>query len=313
MHDDILPIIQEFESHGIRVNMSSNGYLIDEEVARLLGKAGLTTLCLSLESSESAVNDGIRGSGSYDKVIEAITHVHRWAPRIKICLGATLMRNNLSTIAGIPAIARKYGAHSVRVQLVRNGFEQVGLDHDRFDRIRIVKDHLADVSHALTALRRSAEHYGIRVESNEYMNDIRQALRGERKTPCLAGEMICCIKSDGRASPCPNIDMDLHIDQGLRHIWNAPELVNFRCSKRTCVANCSDSTYNNISCAARRFLTGRWFGLLHDLKYYSKANGQPVGRMETKDNRVWSRAGDVAPAQAPGETWKAARDSETAQ
>ncbi|MGD2035643.1 MAG: radical SAM protein, partial [Bacteroidales bacterium] len=48
LHSEIYDIIHEFESNGIKVNLTSNGSLIDEKAALLLAKTKLTSLCVSI-------------------------------------------------------------------------------------------------------------------------------------------------------------------------------------------------------------------------------------------------------------------------
>lgn len=269
LHKNIFDIIHEFESHNIRVNLTSNGYLIDKDTALSLQRTNLTSICISLESSIPEINDAIRGEGSFNNVMRAFENLKKWTNTIKICIGITITKKNLITIPNIVDLANKIQVDSIRLQIVRNSFEQEGLSNENFHELKIMKENIEDLKYVLSYFRKKAIKNNIRVESKDYINDIYHSILGNRKTRCLAGESICAINYNGKISPCPNIKFNVSVKDGLKKAWNSMEFVNFRCTKKNCISRCSDSTYNNISCVVKRFVDLRWYGLIKDIHYYS--------------------------------------------
>ncbi|MBI4846191.1 MAG: radical SAM protein [Candidatus Omnitrophica bacterium] len=84
---DIYDVIKIASKYGLRTNINSNGYLIDENVALRLGQSGMQNIKLSLDSLQSEVHDHMRGvKGVYERVIRAIDNLHRFAPAMRISL-----------------------------------------------------------------------------------------------------------------------------------------------------------------------------------------------------------------------------------
>jgi MoaA/NifB/PqqE/SkfB family radical SAM enzyme len=87
LHKDIFDLIRAAADHGFRTNLNSNGYLIDQQVAKKLGQAGLVDIKLSLDSLDRKVHDHLRGvDGVYDQVLKAISNLHDYAPKVNISL-----------------------------------------------------------------------------------------------------------------------------------------------------------------------------------------------------------------------------------
>ncbi|MDD5746417.1 MAG: radical SAM protein [Candidatus Omnitrophica bacterium] len=84
---DIFEVIKTASQCGLRTNLNSNGFLIDENIARRLGESGLQHIKLSLDSIDRDTHDYMRGvKGVYDRVMRAIDNLHRFAPSIRVSL-----------------------------------------------------------------------------------------------------------------------------------------------------------------------------------------------------------------------------------
>ena len=70
LHPNILDIIRDFSKKNILVSLSTNGYLIDEDVAKIFKKYNVKT-SISLEGPKK-INDYIRGEGHFETAINAL-------------------------------------------------------------------------------------------------------------------------------------------------------------------------------------------------------------------------------------------------
>ncbi|MFH1810510.1 MAG: radical SAM protein [Pseudomonadota bacterium] len=276
MHPDILSIINELENKGrMRVNLSTNGSLVNAEMARQLGAVNLTSICVSVESPSREVHDALRGMGSHEEALQAVRLLREHAPGLKVSLGTTITARSLGTLSKMPALARDLGAHAVRVQLVRDGFEQEGLEPEIFNKLKIAPGSAMTLRSELGQLLVQADTHHIRTDSKEYMDDLCRAIEGHRHMTCVAGDLICSVTARGTIRPCPASDVELPLQHGLQAAWNSSRFVGFRGSREhhTCAQSCTDSTYHNLSAALERLRQLRLPSLMKDVSYYSLQRG----------------------------------------
>jgi len=92
---DLFDIIDLATDHGLHPCVTTNGLLITEEIAREFGKRELVWLNVSLEGATAATNDGIRGRGTFTRILE---HLGLLAKHSRFTLAFTIMRTNLGEI-----------------------------------------------------------------------------------------------------------------------------------------------------------------------------------------------------------------------
>ena len=95
LRKDIFEIIDRAVSHGLCPCVTTNGLLITEDIARQFGKRELVWLNVSLDGATAATNDGVRGAGTFDRVIDRLTVLGKHA---RFTLAFTVMRSNLAEI-----------------------------------------------------------------------------------------------------------------------------------------------------------------------------------------------------------------------
>ena len=100
LKNGILGLIRHAAKKRFSTTMTSNGYLLDKDMAMGLIDSGLGTLVLSLDSTKRETCDFLRGrEGAYDRVMGAISFFDRFnssMPRLHIV--ATIMQPNLDDI-----------------------------------------------------------------------------------------------------------------------------------------------------------------------------------------------------------------------
>lgn len=69
---DIFEVLQAIKDAGIRVSIATNGLLLDEEKIERLAQIGVDRVQISLEGPSKALNDAVRGKGTFDRVVENV-------------------------------------------------------------------------------------------------------------------------------------------------------------------------------------------------------------------------------------------------
>lgn len=109
LRKDLFDILDAATGRGLHPCVTTNGLLIDEHAARELGRRELVWLNVSLEGARAETNDAIRGTGIFDRVLESLKLLGRYA---RFTLAFTLTRNNLHEVEECVMLARSVGAHT---------------------------------------------------------------------------------------------------------------------------------------------------------------------------------------------------------
>ncbi len=81
---------------GFKMTVASNGYLVDEEMAKKIADSGLFSLVLSLDSLDENIHDRWRGvKGVHRRVIQAVDNLAKYAPRVHVGICSIIMQKTL--------------------------------------------------------------------------------------------------------------------------------------------------------------------------------------------------------------------------
>ncbi len=95
----ILELIKHAKKEGFKTTVASNGYLINEEMARRIGDSGLDAVSLSLDSPYPEKHDAIRGvPGVYARVMEALDNLTKYAKNTRKGICAIIMNENIDDL-----------------------------------------------------------------------------------------------------------------------------------------------------------------------------------------------------------------------
>jgi MoaA/NifB/PqqE/SkfB family radical SAM enzyme len=79
LFDGLLDLIRYAADRGFRTNIATNGCLLNEDMAKLMSRSGLSSINLSLDSMDEFTHDYLRGTeGVYAKVMRAIEYIDRY-------------------------------------------------------------------------------------------------------------------------------------------------------------------------------------------------------------------------------------------
>ncbi|MCP5234171.1 MAG: radical SAM protein [Zoogloeaceae bacterium] len=123
----IVDVIAAATSAGILVAMSTNASLLDKALAEELKKAGLKSLQISLDGSNSLVNDSIRGEGSFDRTMSGIKTAI--SSGFSVYLAIVIVKQNIHELHEYMEFASNLGVHGIKVQTLIDsglGHENIG-------------------------------------------------------------------------------------------------------------------------------------------------------------------------------------------
>jgi len=118
LRDDLPDLIRYARSDlGLRVNLITNGTLVDAAMAEKLKDAGLHSVQVSLESSDGSVHDELtQVEGSYRRTVEAIGHLRDCG--IIVHTNTTINRINMDSVGAMPAFVRSLGLERFSMNMV---------------------------------------------------------------------------------------------------------------------------------------------------------------------------------------------------
>ncbi len=193
LRKDLFDILDAATGRGLHPCLTTNALLIDERIARELGRRELVWLNVSLEGPDAATNDPVRGSGTFDAVVEKLNLLRRHA---RFTLAFTLMRTNVSLARECAELAHRVGAHTAVFRPMYPA--GTGLKH---------LDLMPTFGEYTAALRTLADldSPGVDVrELDPFGPESRSATQPQIHTShgCGAGRHVCSISVQGDVNPC---------------------------------------------------------------------------------------------------------------
>jgi MoaA/NifB/PqqE/SkfB family radical SAM enzyme len=215
LRKDLFEIIDLALSHGLCPCVTTNGLLITEDIARQFGKRDLVWLNVSLEGATAATNDPIRGSGTFDRVIEQLKILRK---HCRFTLAFTIMSTNLHEVQACAKLAEASGAGTA----VFRPLYPVGVARNHLDLMPTFQQY----SDALLELESMRDDH---VDLN-HIDPFSPARRHEaaanvcQNHGCGAGNTVCSVSVCGDVSPCSFLGPDSYTanvrERSLRDVWD---------------------------------------------------------------------------------------------
>jgi len=99
MFENVLDVVDFSVKRGFNTSIASNGFLINEDMAKRIADSGLKSISLSLDSLKEETHDYLRGAeGVYRRVMEAVGYLHKYCKRICINLCCVFYQINQEEI-----------------------------------------------------------------------------------------------------------------------------------------------------------------------------------------------------------------------
>ena len=249
MSEGILDLVNFISEEGYRSNLVTNGFLIDELMAKKIVNSKLSTITLSLDGLRWQTHDFIRGiRGSFKRVIKAIEYLDKYRKndKLKISILTTIMQTNLDEVLKLALwTQRNRRIEMISFQAVTQPFCQ-DMDRDWFrkDQNRFLwPDDLKKVSKVMIRLKemklggyKIGNHQNHFLHFKEYFSEPNIFLK---KIKCNLGDyefhvdpygkiFFCCL-----AESIGNIKTD-----NLTALWNSAQTQKIREQVYRCKKNC---------------------------------------------------------------------------
>lgn len=187
LRKDLLDILDAAVARGLHPCLTTNALLLDERMARELGRRPLVWLNVSLEGAEAASNDAVRGAGVFERVQAKLDLLRRHA---RFTLAFTITSQNAAEVSRCADLAREVGAHAA----VFRPLYPVGTARSHPE----LMPTFAQYTEALQSLQ--GDLHGI----DPFSPQARQITRGRvySGSGCGAANLVCSVSVGGQVNPC---------------------------------------------------------------------------------------------------------------
>jgi mycofactocin radical SAM maturase len=249
---DFWEILDYATAHDVGVKFSTNGSRITDEAAARVAANDYVDIQVSLDGATAAVNDAVRGPGSFATAIRALERLaEAGAPSFKISVVIT--RENMEELDDFESLADHFGA-----QLRLTRLRPSGRGADVWDRLHPTASQQRQLYDWL--LERGDKV--LTGDSFFHLAAYGQPLPGLNM--CGAGRVVCLIDPIGDVYACPFAIHDafragnLRAPGGFTSIWRESELFADLRQPQTggACASCSQFDSCRGGCMAAKFFTG---------------------------------------------------------
>jgi mycofactocin radical SAM maturase len=249
---DFWEILDYATAHHVGVKFSTNGSRITEQAAARVAANDYLDVQISLDGASAAVNDAIRGPGSFATAIRALEQLAgAGAPSFKISVVIT--RENMDQLDDFEALADHFGA-----QLRLTRLRPSGRGADVWDRLHPTQSQQRRLYDWLVARGDKV----LTGDSFFHLAAYGEPLAGLNM--CGAGRVVCLIDPVGDVYACPFAIHDaflagnIRAPGGFQSIWRDSELFTDLRQPQTggACASCSHFDSCRGGCMAAKFFTG---------------------------------------------------------
>ncbi|TCK20110.1 mycofactocin radical SAM maturase [Pseudonocardia endophytica] len=238
--------------HDVGVKFSTNGIKLDKKRAAQLAATDYVDIQISMDGATAAVNDHVRGPGSFDTSIRALENLAEAGfgqPKISV----VMTRENVDQLDDFKAIADKYNAQ-LRITRLRPS----GRGADVWDELHPTAPQQKQLYDWLVANGDNV----LTGDSFFHLSAFGEALPGLNL--CGAGRVVCLIDPVGDVYACPFaihenfLAGNVRSPGGFQEVWENSELFTELRQPQTGGACASCNHYDSCQggCMAAKFFTG---------------------------------------------------------
>jgi mycofactocin radical SAM maturase len=249
---DFWELVDYATAHNVGVKFSTNGSRISDERAAWLAASDYVDVQISVDGATREVNDAVRGPGSYDMSMTAMSRLHAAGMR-NFKMSVVVTRQNMEQLDAFKQIADRYGAQ-LRITRLRPSGR--GAD---------VWDELHPTAGQQRELYQWLARHGEQVLTGDsffHLAPLGGPLPGLNL--CGAGRVVCLIDPVGDVYACPFAIHDEFLAGNVRHpdgftgVWRESELFADLRSPQTSGACTRCQFFDSCGggCMAAKFFTG---------------------------------------------------------
>jgi mycofactocin radical SAM maturase len=249
---DFWELLDHAAAHHVGVKFSTNGSRIDAAAAARLAASDYVDVQVSIDGATAAVNDAVRGPGSFDTALGALEHLAA-ADFVRPKISVVVTRQNAGQLDDFKAIADHYGAQ-LRITRLRPS----GRGADVWDELHPTADQQRELYGWLLA---NGEEV-LTGDSFFHLSAYGEALPGLNL--CGAGRVVCLIDPVGDVYACPFAIHDEFLagnvrePRGFAGVWRDSELFTElrRPQSGGACESCGHYDACRGGCMAAKFFTG---------------------------------------------------------
>lgn len=188
LHPHFFEIVDYAAAKGVYVQFSTNGTLVDDVIAAEAAKRGLRVQ-VSLDGWQPAVNDPIRGVGTFQKAVEAVRVLRE--KKVEVAVNCVVTG---ATVAGLDEMLRLATAYGAGLRLSR--LRPSGRARDKWRELAPTGEQYLKLYHWLK------KHPEVKTgDSFFFLSALGTTLPG--LSYCGAGKLTCSVDPRGFVYPCP--------------------------------------------------------------------------------------------------------------
>lgn len=189
---DLVDIVAAFAEHHLPI-LYTNGWWVDDEMARRLFGAGVKHVGVSIDFPDPARHDAKRGlAGAWSRAVAAVERLRAVAPDpMHVHVMSVVMKENQHDLPALFELSARLGVGHCLTLLSTKGFRRSGQPVDEMPEASVVAN--------LPALWDRYPHLRI---FREYLELMEHFLAGLPMPTCRAGEQSFNIDHRGNLSPC---------------------------------------------------------------------------------------------------------------
>jgi len=167
LRKDLFELISFANQRKINTCLTSNGTLINEQMAKNLFSSGISVVNISIEGPEG-IHDSLRGKGAFRKAITALEQLSKH--KIETTLATIVCRQNYKSLAYVMELAHRYGVTTVKFQ----PFSEIFLiKKDRKEDFLCPNDILGEINLSIERVVKLSEEYKIATNPLGYLYSVR--------------------------------------------------------------------------------------------------------------------------------------------
>lgn len=244
IHPGFLKFVRRAKEKGVfQLRLSTNGWLIDDDLAKELSKY-FESIQLSVHGASPSIHDTVVGKkGAWEQAKKAAYLLNKNG--VKVNIGFTVMRENVGDISEMSQLALEWGVNSLGflclvpqgrgAQLKKWSTEEVLEMGETIKELKCRVGSCLNLDVAgfppITPIKNDATIYG-----------------------CEAGKTLMTIEPNGKVKACGILPETFGIqirESTLLEVWHSPQFIKLRKQP-----NCKDCSYNQICWGPCGFLDG---------------------------------------------------------
>jgi mycofactocin biosynthetic radical S-adenosylmethionine protein MftC len=252
MRGDFLDVMDYAHDKGIVTCISTNGTLIDDEVAGRLDHK-LVYMQVSLDGATPASNDAIRGKGSFRNALNAIEFLRK--RDIEVSINTVLTKLSFPELDAMADLAASFGA-KFRV----SRFRPSGRGKRNWSELNVSREEMLSFSDWLS-------RHMLVSTGDSFFSVSHEDRRSLGLNMCGACKLTCCVSPLGEVYPCAFLQEREFLagklpEESFAEIWkNSPIFHSFRDLEIKSCESCVRFDFCHGGCPAIAYHTQRRLGL----------------------------------------------------